>query len=124
MRAGKRYPSYDKHHLELRAKHDGNGDKNPSGVAVTEQKTAKTIHVVVIEDRHTDAALELFFHQEGAMKRAEEATSEMVDNYRSSAEHLDTELNDAMQREGWLYYASLEDAGSVRVEKHEPKDLQ
>lgn len=77
------------------------------------------VFVVIVSDRHTDDALYLYSVEASALSRAERETQNMLEHYRSSADELDTDLNDSMQRSGWLYYASLEDAGSVRVETHE-----
>lgn len=80
-----------------------------------------TIYIVVITDRHSDNELEPYLDQSSALARAKEATDEMVNHYRVDSDDLDTEINRAMERDGWLYYASLEDAGTVYVQAREIK---
>lgn len=91
---------------------------------MADKSTELAMYVVVISDRHSDDALELFFSVASALKRAEEATNEMANNYRAAPGDLERTLTDSMERSGWLYYASLEDAGSIRVETRQPKDAR
>lgn len=79
----------------------------------------KTFYITVVSDKHSDDSLEPFWGRDEAIRRAEEATASMVQHYHVSAEDLDTDLNSDMQRDGWIYYAALEDAGHVRVETKE-----
>lgn len=77
------------------------------------------IYIVIVNDRHSDDSVYPYLDMDKALARAEQVTSEMISAYDASPDEIDRELNSAMQRDGWLFYACLEDAGHVRVERRE-----
>lgn len=79
------------------------------------------IYIVLTEDRHADADARPFTTKEGAVKAAESEVASLI-RHPDDLDEDARELNDAMARDGWVWYCRYGVEGdSVRVLRRELK---
>jgi len=77
-----------------------------------------TVAIMLWEDTHADAEIEVFATPELAIARAKELAQEYGED-----RDLDEELTKGMREAGWLYHACYGEANYIRVELKEVEGL-
>ena len=80
-----------------------------------------TIYIVVVTDRHCDDNFYVYANRDAALARARKEAVAAAEHYRTTP---DEELTDFMEREGWLFYSGIEDAGYVCVQISKLLDVE
>jgi hypothetical protein len=74
------------------------------------------VYVLVCEDRHAEDRIDVYLDCDKVLQEARNVANSNAWSYNYSA---DEELNDFMKEDGWIFYSSIEDCCSVRVEQKE-----